>query len=463
MSTVGLPWEGSNKQARMRFALESASPEEAIDAVERLLELLSIENGAFIRAIEGTLDDDERQIARAVTDIRSVLQSHGLDLDNEGRLFHEISEATEAAPAPRPSPKAATDTPPVARDTVTSTTEGTTMTVQPANARSVFLVHGRDKKIKSAMTELLRAFDLRVIDWEEAAAAAKSGSPSTLEIVHAGMRIAHGVVVLFTADDLGQCKEEFWAAGDGSDERDMTGQARQNVMFEAGMAIGIDQKRTVLVHHGRVRWNSDLQSVNYVPIDDSHQSRLNLGLRLRTAGLTVHLENSHFSNAGDFSTPTASHTDSSDPTSQPEPPPGLKADINTMLEWMYDPTQRGKLQQLIRGRARDLDKAVNALELPSNGLDQTALLSHYDSLYKLSAPIVELLQQGVSHDREGSHADVWSGALQQMMRIRRPAVMPAGQMIQRLPPERFSRARHVPAMLTLRTIGLTAVLASRDR
>lgn len=332
MSTVGLPWEGPNKQARMRSAFESASQEAAVDAAERVLELLSIENGAFIRAIDGSSEDDERLIKRAVADIRSVLQTYGFDLDLDGRLCEETAIATSPPPAPNPSGMTGAYTLPTTRDLATPTTEGTTMIVEPANARNVFLVHGRDKKIKSAMTDLLRAFDLRVIDWEEAAAAAKSGSPSTLEIVHAGMRIAHGVVVLFTADDLGQCKESFLIDGDGSDERDLTGQARQNVMFEAGMAIGIDQKRTVLVHHGRVRWNSDLQSVNYVSIDDSHQSRLRLGQRLRTAGLTVHLENSNFNNAGDFSAPAAISPHRSDPTSQPEPPPRPEVDNDIIVE-----------------------------------------------------------------------------------------------------------------------------------
>lgn len=114
------------------------------------------------------------------------------------------------------------------------------------------------------------------------------------------MQMARGVVVLFTADDIGQCKPEYLQRSDGSDERDPTGQARQNVMFEAGMAIGIGPKRTILVHHGNVRWNSDLQSVNHITIDDTPASKLDLGRRLKSAGLDARLETTAFHSAGDF-------------------------------------------------------------------------------------------------------------------------------------------------------------------
>ncbi|MBY4110000.1 nucleotide-binding protein [Rhodococcus fascians] len=460
VSAVGLPWEGENKQARMLASLEHASDQQAAELADRVLEVLSAESGPYIRAIEGSSEEDERTFVRAVSDVRSTLLDRGLALDDRGRLVNgePVPTADDAQPLTTEPP--ATQAAP-RRDTVPSPSEGTSMPPQATNARKVFLVHGRDARITTAMTELLHAFDLRVVDWDEAIAAAGSGSPSTLEVIHAGMRIAHGVVVLFTADDVGRCKEEFQQPGDGSDETEFTGQARQNVMFEAGMAIGIDQSRTVLVHHGSVRWNSDLESVNYARIDESHQSRLSLGKRLRTAGLEVDLENGRFGTVGDFS-PSSTATVTSDPTSQPEPPPALDADIATMLEWEYDPAQRGKLQMFVLQRTRELDKRINDIDLTAVDNDAAALLDWYSNLFQLSLPMLTLVQVGVSHDIQASNRDVWTSALQHMLRINRAAPKPDGQLIYRLPPERFSRARHLPAMLAFRTFGLTAVLANRD-
>lgn len=198
------------------------------------------------------------------------------------------------------------------------------MNTDPAK-RKVFLVHGRDGRIKSSLTDLLREFDLQVVSWEKAVAATNSGSPSILDVVKAGMNLASAVVVLFTPDDLAQCKPEFVTENDGDDERQLTGQARQNVMFEAGMALALGPSRTILVRHGSVRDASDLSGINYIPITDAVESRRNLGERLRTIGLSVDMDHERWRNAGEFA---ASNADIKDALTQGSA--GFKTNITTI-------------------------------------------------------------------------------------------------------------------------------------
>ena len=55
------------------------------------------------------------------------------------------------------------------------------------------------------------------------------------------------VVVMFSPDDLVQLKEQLLKPDDGPNERKPQGQARPNVLFEAGLTMGRRPAKTVLV------------------------------------------------------------------------------------------------------------------------------------------------------------------------------------------------------------------------
>lgn len=338
--------------------------------------------------------------------------------------------------------------------------------------RLVFLVHGRDRRVKTALVELLTSFDLRILEWEEAAAETGKGTPSTLEVVAAGMKLAHGVVVLFTPDDEARCKEQFLESNDQSFEKKLTGQARQNVIFEAGMALALNQDRTVLVRHGLVRDASDLHGINYVPIDDTEDRRLALGQRLRTARFAVNLDHNRWRRAGQFaaSNEEAGGTADGDPTSQPEPPPAgppattvttHETDVDHLLDWAHDPTARGKLERLVLGRVSETDKAVNQLDMLSVG-SSTQLIDRYGVLRDLSTPVLTLLQVAVDTDPEIAERDLWQTALVRLLRIRKRIAKDPHSLVQAMPSRRVESSRHLPAMLALRTIGLSAILFEID-
>jgi hypothetical protein len=112
--------------------------------------------------------------------------------------------------------------------------------------------------------------------------------------------MAKAAVVLMTPDDEARLKEEFWQQTDGESEKEFTGQPRQNVLFEAGMALGLYEDRTVIVELGRLRPMSDTLGRHVVRMNGSIPTRQELALRLRTAGCNVNLDGTDWHEAGDF-------------------------------------------------------------------------------------------------------------------------------------------------------------------
>jgi Predicted nucleotide-binding protein containing TIR-like domain len=171
---------------------------------------------------------------------------------------------------------------------------------QGPNNRDVFLVHGRDHVARVALEALLKAFDLRVVSWDKATRVTGTATPYTGDVVRAGMDIAKAVVVLLTPDDIGQVSPRFREDWDGPDEVGPTGQARLNVIFEAGMAMAIDRHHVVLVEVGPVRSMTDTAGLNVVRLDNSIESRRRLATRLEMAGLAVDTEHEDWRTAGDI-------------------------------------------------------------------------------------------------------------------------------------------------------------------
>ena len=113
-------------------------------------------------------------------------------------------------------------------------------------ARVVFVVHGRNLVARDALFDFLRAIDLHPLEWSEAVRAAGRPSPYIGEILDGAFSRAQAVVVLLTPDDDARLRQQLWEASESPHETVAAGQARPNVLFEAGMAMGRDERRTVL-------------------------------------------------------------------------------------------------------------------------------------------------------------------------------------------------------------------------
>jgi len=169
-------------------------------------------------------------------------------------------------------------------------------------ARKVFVVHGRNGDARSVMFAFLRSIGLDPIEWSEAVKMTGEGSPYIGRVLDAAFDAAQAIVVLLTPDDVAYLRTEY-ASGEDDPELEPLAQARPNVLFEAGMAMGRDARRTVLVEFGRLRPFSDVAGRHAVRIDGSASKRKDLAQRLESAGCAVNLAGEDWLTVGDFTPP----------------------------------------------------------------------------------------------------------------------------------------------------------------
>ena len=164
----------------------------------------------------------------------------------------------------------------------------------------VFVVHGRDEKVRRALSDFLRTIGLKPIEWSVAVTLTGKTSPYVGEILDAAMLHAQAIVVLFTGDDLVRLKDEFLWVNDPAYERKTTPQSRPNVIFEAGMALGKYPERTILVQVGILRPFSDIAGRHFIRLKNTSKSRQELAQRLKLAGCNVDLSGTDWHDAGSF-------------------------------------------------------------------------------------------------------------------------------------------------------------------
>lgn len=166
--------------------------------------------------------------------------------------------------------------------------------------RKIFVVYGRNIKARDALFMFLRSIDLHPMEWSEIIATTGRGAPYIAEILDKAFSQAQAVVVLMTPDDEGRLRKHFRKLDDRLHETELTPQARLNVLFEAGMAIGHFPNRTILVELGDLRPFSDIGGRHVVRLDDSTQKRQELAQRLKDAGCKVNLIGTDWHTAGEF-------------------------------------------------------------------------------------------------------------------------------------------------------------------
>lgn len=268
----------------------------------------------------------------------------------------------------------------------------------PSDNRSVFVVHGRNEALRKAMFDFLRSINLSPMEWTSAVELTGEGSPYIGQVLDAAFSYATAIVVLMTPDEVAYLQPRY-AHGDNDPEALPSAQARPNVLFEAGMALGRDAKRTVLVEIGEVRPFSDVAGRHAIRLANSTASRQALANRLKTAGCDVNLTGTDWHTSGDFTSP---------------PPPGdgmvlgrrLPSNAPSRKAVAFDLkyTRRGgnrldKLQVINRGTETAYDVALSAPE--NAGLD----------LQRNDTPIPKIPGGGrsVTLDVMGSHMYLGGG------------------------------------------------------
>jgi len=174
---------------------------------------------------------------------------------------------------------------------------------QARKSNTVHVVHGRNLKLRDAMFEFLRAIGLNPIEWSKGVKSTKRGAPYNNQVLDEMFRQAAAVVVILSPDDEARLKREFWVDSDPDYERQLTGQPRPNVLFEAGRAFGSHPESTILTQVGRLRPFSDTQGMNIINLSNLPECRRDLANRLEAAGCAVDDSGTIWLSAGDFSYP----------------------------------------------------------------------------------------------------------------------------------------------------------------
>ncbi|MGB3733249.1 TIR domain-containing protein [Microbacterium sp.] len=166
--------------------------------------------------------------------------------------------------------------------------------------RTVMVVYGRDSDAKRAMFEFLESLDLKPMSWTQGISQTKIANPSVRQIVDALFAKAVAVVVLLTPDDEARLKTKFQKKNDPVHEKHLTGQARPNVLFEAGMAMSSHPERTVLTQIGDVKPFTDVGGIHITHLNNSIETRRELAAKLKNAKCQVDMDADKWRTAGNF-------------------------------------------------------------------------------------------------------------------------------------------------------------------
>jgi predicted nucleotide-binding protein len=169
-----------------------------------------------------------------------------------------------------------------------------------AKDNSVFVVHGRNEKLRQSLFDFLRALGLKPLEWAKVVLMAKKNNPYVGDILDEAMAKAQAVVVLFSPDDEARLKPEFVTRSDGSSEKNLRGQPRSNVLFESGLALGRHPDKTVLVEVGKLRKFSDIAGRHVVRLTNDYDKRNDLANRLEHLGCKIDKQGTDWTVAGDF-------------------------------------------------------------------------------------------------------------------------------------------------------------------
>ncbi len=140
---------------------------------------------------------------------------------------------------------------------------------RPPDPRRVMVVYRRNEGARVAIFTFLRVLGLEPIEREAAVAETGKGAPHNLEAVRAAMDAAQAVAVVLTAEDHAGLLPPLAGANDAPDLL-LQDQPRQNVILEAGLAMGLSPDRTILVELGRIRRASDFDGLHCDAGIDTH-------------------------------------------------------------------------------------------------------------------------------------------------------------------------------------------------
>jgi len=243
------------------------------------------------RASETMLD---RNLAALLLASENGINIHKYSTPNERA---EIRGAIAQAAEPGARPVANDGVPPSA---VRGAIPRRARKLSRAGDNSVFVVHGRNDTLRRSLFDFLRALGLKPLEWEKAVLMTKKTNPYIGEILDNAMARVQAVVVLLSPDDEARLKPELLRKSDGRTGKQLLGQPRANVLFEAGLALGRHPNKTVLVEIGKLRKFSDIAGKHIVRLANDYATRNDFANRLEGLGCKVDRRGTDWTTAGDL-------------------------------------------------------------------------------------------------------------------------------------------------------------------
>ena len=181
---------------------------------------------------------------------------------------------------------------------------------------SVFVIGGRDTALTESMFGFLSALGCKPVEFHQAVSRVRgSGNPFIGQVLDKAFQQVQALVVLFSPDDEAKLKDQFLKSSEVLTEGRYRGQARPNVTFEAGMAMGRHEEKTIMVQVGDIKSFSDIAGRHLVHLDDSFDSRNDFATRLRRL-CKVDITGTRWTKVGTF-VPTAAVVAAAKPTKRP--------------------------------------------------------------------------------------------------------------------------------------------------
>jgi predicted nucleotide-binding protein/ElaB/YqjD/DUF883 family membrane-anchored ribosome-binding protein len=239
-----------------------------------------------------------------------------------------------------------------------SDSRGVEVSRPPTGTETVFVVHGRNEEARKALFSFLRSISLDPLEWTRAVQATGKTAPYISEILDSAFSQAHAVIVLFTPDDEARLTAQLWGENEPDFETELRGQARPNVLFEAGMAMARDHQRTILVELGQLRPFSDIGGRHVIRLNNSTQQRQELAQRLTTAGCPVKLDGTDWHDAGDFEAAIESGV-----RMKPESTEAMELELRIANETQLSEEAKQLLKEAAKDEYRSILKARTAVDL----------------------------------------------------------------------------------------------------
>lgn len=280
--TKRLAAAGADELLRVIFELEQRARYVRASRSEALYAVIAARVESWARRV-GSTDEVPGYSGNPAQDLRHLKAFVQRQLE---RVRDEHGMPASGAPTTQPTWMRASSNTPDERIAEAVTLYRSQIMESP-DPRKVMVVYGRDSEATKAMFDFLRALDLKPQEWSTLVRYANNGAPYVGDVLSEGFSHAQAVVVLLTPDDEARLSEELRGEHEPDHERALMGQARPNVLFEAGMAFGTHPERTIVVELGALRPFSDIHGRHTIRLDGTVPPLREIARRLQAAGCVV--------------------------------------------------------------------------------------------------------------------------------------------------------------------------------